>query len=99
MLLDVLQVLPSVVQVPVPGVGWQVAGVPPQDAEQHSEALEHEVPVDLHWVALQVLPTQLSEVHCKFEVQAEPAGFENGSSHLPPVQAPEQHCEGEVQES
>lgn len=98
MLLDVLQVLPSVVQVPVPGVGWQVAGVPPQDAEQHSEALEHEVPVDLHWVALQVPPTQLSEVHSRSEVQLEPPGLEYGLGHLPPVQLPKQQVSPGEQE-
>ncbi len=90
-----LQVLPTVVQVPVPGVGWQVP--PLQTVEQQSALPEQLVPSDLQAVALQVPPEQLPWQQSRLEVQEAPAFLQKRLSHLLLVQAPEQHCEPVLQ--
>lgn len=84
----VLQASPSVVQVPVPGTGWQVP--PLQTVEQQSALPEQLVPSDLQAVALQVPPEQLPLQHSMLEVQVAPAFLQYGLSHLLLVQPPEQ---------
>lgn len=98
MLTLALQASPSVVQLPVPGTGWQVEGVPLQMVEQQSVPAEQVVPSDLQAVALHVPPEQLPWQHSRLEVQAAPLDLQKGLAHLLPVQVPEQHCEPEVQE-
>jgi hypothetical protein len=80
---------PSVLQVPPPGVVWQVTL---QVVEQHSEGEPHAVPVDLQAVALHVLPEQFCEQHSELEPHVAPVALQKGLAHFPPEQVPEQHC-------
>lgn len=97
MLAPALQASPSVVQVPVPGTGWQVRGVPLQMVEQQSAPVEQAMPSDLQAVALQVPLVQLPEQQLRLEVQAAPVPPQNELAHLPPEQVPEQHWAPVVQ--
>ncbi len=90
-----LQVLPRVVQVPVPGTGWQVP--PLQTVEQQSALPVHAVVSDLQAVALQVPPEQLPLQQSMLEVQLPPVSSQNRLSHWLLVHLPEQHCEPVLQ--